>query len=106
MPIAKTARNLTRRQLRYRLYRIQSDDPVEKKDGLKAHFESQDEFDGWHNFGKTWDTGPEGKFPEGHYVAQPLHESLEAAWQRRVLLLAADFPVADEGEDDIDGEDN
>lgn len=91
MPVDGEARRLGRRKLRYRLYRIQSKDPV-VDDGLKAHFESQDEFDGWHNFGITWDTGPSGEWPEGHFVAVPLSESLEAQWQKTMLGLVQDFP--------------
>lgn len=96
MPVKKDVRELGRRKVRYRLYRIQSGDLVDSKDGLKAHFESQDEFDGWHNFGKTWDTGPEGSWPEGHFVAVHLDESLEAQWQKTLLGLVSDFPTDSE----------
>lgn len=99
MPVKKDVRELGRRKVRYRLYRIQSGDLVDPKDGLKSHFESQDEFDGWHNFGVTWDTGGEGEWPDGHFVAVPLEESLEATWQRTLLGLVQDFP-ADAQEDD------
>lgn len=91
VPVDQKTRKLGRRKLRYRLYRIKSGDPV-KKDGLKAHFESQDEFDGWQNFGVTWDVGDEGKWPDGHFAAVPLRESLEATWQRTLLGLAEDPP--------------
>jgi len=98
VPVKKDVRELGRRKVRYRLYRIQAGDLVDSKDGLKAHFESQDEFDGWHNFGVTWDTGDEGEWPEGHFLAVPLAESLEAQWQKTVLGLVKDFPT-DESEE-------
>jgi hypothetical protein len=98
VPVKKDVRELGRRKVRYRLYRIQSGDLVDSNDGLKAHFESQDEFDGWHNFGVTWDTGDEGEWPEGHFLAVPLEESLEAQWQKTVLGLVKDFPT-DESEE-------
>ena len=98
MPVTSDARKLSRRKLRYRLYRIASGDPL-ASDGLKKHFESQDEFDGWHNFGVSWDTGPAGTWPEGHFVAQPLTESLEAQWQRTLLGLVREFPATDDSED-------
>jgi len=106
MPVSKDARNLNRRKLRYRLYRIRSGDSVDPKDGLKAHFESQDNFDGWHNFGITWDVGSEDEWPEGHYVAILLKESLDVTWQRTLLGLAQDPPgfetedSANEGKDE------
>lgn len=92
MPVKKNMRELGRRKLRYRLYRIKTGTPVDSSDGLKSHFESQDEFDGWHNFGITWDTGSEGVWPEGHFVAIPLKESLEQMWQKTVLGLTREFP--------------
>lgn len=101
MPVKKDVRELDRRKVRYRLYRIQSNKPLDAEDGLKSHFESQDEFDGWHNFGVTWDTGDEGDWPEGHFVAVPLVESLEATWQRTLLGLAQDPPGFDDDEDDV-----
>lgn len=96
-------RELGRRKVRYRLYRIKSEDPL-ADDGLKGHFESQPEFDGWHNFGVTWDTGKEGEWPDGHFVAVPLKESLEASWQKTLLGLVEDFPVEDEPEDEPEDE--
>lgn len=92
MPVKKDVRGLGRRKIKYRLYRIQQGDLVDPKDGLKAHFESQDEFDGWHNFSRTWDVGPEGEWPEGHFIAVHLKESLEATWQKTLLGLAQDPP--------------
>lgn len=91
MPVAKDTRELGRRAVRYRLYRIKAGDPL-ATDGLKAHLESQDEFDGWHNFGVTWDVGDEGPWPEGHFVAVHLSESLEAQWQRKLLGLVRELP--------------
>lgn len=96
MPVKKDVRGLGRRKIKYRLYRIQAGSIVDSHDGLKAHFESQDEFDGWHNFGKTWDVGAEGGWPEGHFVAVPLEESLEQTWQKTLLGLAKNPPGFEE----------
>lgn len=104
MPVKKDARGLGRRKLRYRLYRIKTGAPVDPNDGLKQHFESQDEFDGWHNFGVTWDTGSSGEWPEGHFTAVPLAESLEATWQRTLLGLAQDPPGFEDDEPVEEGE--
>lgn len=101
MPVKKDVRELGRRKVRYRLYRIQSEKLVDKNDGLKAHFESQDEFDGWHNFGVTWDVGDESEWPEGHFIAVPLSESLEATWQKTLLGLVQDFPEPELESEDI-----
>lgn len=105
MPVDKEVRKLGRRQLRYRLYRIKTGSPVDPSDGLKSHYESQDEFDGWHNFGETWDTGPEGTWPDGHFIAVPLKESLETTWQRTLLGLAQDPPGFKDGYPIEEGDD-
>ena len=105
MPVDPDTRKLGRRKLRYRLYRIKTGTPLQD-DGLKAHFESQPQFDGWHNFGVTWDTGASGTWPDGHFTAVPLRESLEAAWQKTLLGLVQDLPVVDEvGTDEAESED-
>lgn len=109
VPVDQDVRKLGRRKLRYRLYRIKTGVPIDPSDGLKEHYESQDEFDGWHNFGVTWDTGAAGEWPEGHFLAVPLAESLETTWQKTLLGLAQDPPgfKNDEPiEDDPEGTDD
>lgn len=92
MAIKLAVRKFSRRELRYRLFRIQNDIPVDPEDGLQEYFESQEEFDGWHNFTKTWDVKKEDKWPKGHWEAQPLRKSAEASWNAKLLTLAEDFP--------------
>lgn len=93
MPVDKDVRSFRRRDIRYRLYRIRSGDPV-ADDGLKSHFESQDDFDGWHNFAVTWDVGEEAEWPDGHFVVVRLRQSLQEKWQRTLLGLAEEPPSA------------
>lgn len=81
MPVETDLRDLSRRKVRYLLFRIQNGNPVSEDDGVKGHFESQDEFDGWHNFSKTWDVGAQGAWPEGHWVARPRKRSVWTEWQ-------------------------
>lgn len=97
MPVDMEVRDLSRKDVRYRLYRIKTDPSaqVDPDDGLKDHFESQPEFDGWHNFAVTWDVGAAAAWPDGHFVVVPLKESLETQWQKTLLGLAADPPKAE-----------
>lgn len=99
MPVKKDARALGRSDVRYRLYRIANGNPMEPKDGLQKHFETQDEFDGWQNFSATWDVGPEGEWPDGHFVAVSRARSLAEEWQRTMLGLAQPFPGAEPASD-------
>lgn len=93
MAVNLETRELNRRHLRYRLFRIQNDIPVDPEDGLQGYFEGQRYFDGWHNFNKTWDVGAEGKWPNGHFLAVSLQKSAEDTWNDTLLGLAQDWPV-------------
>jgi len=95
MAIPMELRELSRRKLRYRLYRIQNGNPVDKDDGIKQFFEGQEEFDGWHNFAVTWDVGKEGEFPKGHWVSVSREKSMMEEWQEVVQDLVQDFPTND-----------
>jgi hypothetical protein len=92
MAVKLDVRELNRRKLRYRLFRIQNGIPVDSEDGLQGYFETQPEFDGWHNFNKTWDVGLEGKWPNGHFSAVALKKSYEERWNEKLLELAQDWP--------------
>lgn len=93
MTIPIECRELPRRQLRYRLYRIQIQNPVDEEDGIREFFETQLEFDGWHNFAVTWDVGKEGTFPEGHWIAVKRKKSMLQEWEEVVSKHVQEFPV-------------
>jgi hypothetical protein len=92
MAVKLDVRELNRRKLRYRLFRIQNGIPVDSEDGLQGYFETQAAFDGWHNFNRTWDVGVEGKWPNGHWQTVPLTKSAEERWNEKLLELAQDWP--------------
>ena len=92
MAVKLDIRELDRRKLRYRLFRIQNGIPVDLEDGLQGYFEGQRHFDGWHNFNKTWDVGAESNWPNGHFLAIPLKKSYEESWNEKLLELAQDWP--------------
>lgn len=96
MAVPKKYRNLSRREVRYRLYRIQSGKIVNAQDGIKKFFESQTHFDGWHNFAITWDVGEEDNFPEGHWLVIKRRKSVLQEWEEVVAQHVQEFPV--EGE--------
>lgn len=92
MAISQELRKLSRRKLRYILFRIQNGNPVDGSDDIKTFFEFQDRFDGWHNFTNTWDVGKEGEWPEGHWVAVGTKKSAKDSWDEKMLELVRDFP--------------
>lgn len=98
MAIEKTLRGLSRSELRYRLYRIKNKIEIDPLDGVKEYFEGQDEFDGWHNFTKTWDVGEEAAWPNGHWLAIKRHKSMEQEWNEVLARVAQDF--SDKGDDE------
>lgn len=55
---------MTRRQLRYRLYRIRTANTGGPGHGQTKAFregwEGQEHFDGWENFALTWDVNADG----------------------------------------------
>ena len=79
-------KNLTKKQIRYICFRLQIEDDggnKAKKDSLhlkfvnevKTHMEKQDNFDGWKNFGRTWDVGE-----KAFLVAVLRTSSIESDW--------------------------
>jgi hypothetical protein len=87
--------NLTRHQVRYICFRIQTEatggastEELEFVDEIKAHFEQQADFGGWEKFGKTWDVDE-----KAHLVAVLLKSSLETNWNAEVRKSAKDLPI-------------
>lgn len=97
MAVNLETRALGRRKIRYMLFRIQNEIPVDREDGLREYFEGQLHFDGWHNFNKTWDVGTESTWPNGHFLAVPLKRSAEDKWNDKLLELAQDWPFDQPG---------
>lgn len=89
--------NLTRRQLRYICFRIQSevvDKVAMNREGVlihapdvREHMEEQEYFGGWDKFGKTWDVDE-----KAHFVIVPLKRSLESAWNKVIKKNAKPLP--------------
>ena len=92
MAVKLEVRELNRHYVRYRLFRIQNGIPVDPEDGIKEYFESQPDFDGWHNFNKTWDVGLQAKWPNGHWIVEKKAKSAEQAWNEKLNELAQDWP--------------
>lgn len=53
--ISKEIRSLSSKALRYRLYRIMNNVPLDPFDGVQEFFEKEENFGGWENFAITWD---------------------------------------------------
>ncbi len=73
-----------RRRIRYCLFRLNTEEaegiPVDDiPAGLKKHYESSEEFDGWKNFGVTWDVDDNDPL-----VTVPRYESINEAWDRQI----------------------
>lgn len=95
---------LTRRQVRYICFRLKTaatggesasgDGFLEHADEIKDHFESQDDFDGWKQFGVTWDVGE-----KAHLVAVILKQSHASTWNRILKKEAKPFPSLPISED-------
>ena len=91
---------LTRRQIRYLCFRIQTgatggakakaekEGPMQYVDEVKKHMESQDDFGGWDKFAKTWDVD------EKAYLVVVLRKSsIQSNWNRTLKEEAKEFPV-------------
>lgn len=105
MAVPLKLRELPRRKLRYRLFRIQNGIPLDDSNEIQSYFEGQPAFDGWHNFTVTWDVGHQGKWPNGHWKAAKLRVSAEESWNETLLEYAQDWPLPDLPGMDPDGED-
>ena len=83
---------LVRRNVRYRLFRLQHelthDVPAEVPEGFKEYFEAQKWFDGFENFGVTWDVGdpihPKPRGSEDPLEVVPRYVSVQEEWEEVV----------------------
>ena len=89
---------LTRRQIRYICFRLQIEAEGGNKaqpdklhlrfvDEVKEHMESQEDFDGWKNFGKTWDVGDKAPL-----VVVTRMKSIQSEWNKILKEEAKEFP--------------
>lgn len=85
--LTEDAKKLSRREVRYRLFRIMNGNPVDVEDGIKKHYEAEDCFQGWQNFAISWDIGREEEDPEGHWSAHIIDVSLY--WEHNLTSAKA-----------------
>jgi hypothetical protein len=80
---------MLRRRVRYNLFRLQNEEekgvPADTTpDGFKEFFEAQEWFDGWGNFGKTWDVGdpmePKPRGSDNPLEVVPRYLSIHEEW--------------------------
>ncbi len=91
--------NLTRRQIRYLCFRLQTEieggnKATEEETGImsyvnliKEHLEDQDDFGGWPNFAKTWDVDQKSPL-----VTIRRTNSIHSEWNRVLRKLAKELP--------------
>jgi len=91
---------LTRRQIRYICFRLQTEDAggakakIEKEGVMKyvgevrKHMEGQSEFDSWANFAKTWDVGDKSPL-----VVVVRKESIDTEWNKVLVEEAKELPI-------------
>lgn len=74
-----------RKQTRYWCFRLRTEQELDGRPakgrprGLKPWFEKQAEFDGWENFGATWDVDPENPV-----TAIPRYQTIHEEWDEVV----------------------
>lgn len=78
-----------RRRIRYHLYRLRSEHedlvPATKESKrIGAYYESEQGFDGWLNFARTWDVAHEGSHDR---IVTRLHTE-EQEWNTRLAAIA------------------
>lgn len=90
---------LTRRNIRYICFRLQTEATggvkAEKEvegimqfvDEVRDHMEQQADFDGWNNFGKTWDVGE-----KSFLVAVLRKSSIQSDWNKILKEEAKALP--------------
>lgn len=90
---------LTRRNIRYICFRLQTEatggTKAEKEDEgimqfvdeVRGHMEEQEDFDGWNNFGKTWDVGE-----KSFLVAVLRKSSIQSEWDKVLKDEAKPLP--------------
>jgi len=93
--------NLTRRNIRYICFRIQTEAEGGNKatveetgvmshvEEVKKHMEEQEEFGGWNKFAKTWDIDEKAKL-----VAVNRTSSIQSEWNKVLKKQAKNLPVA------------
>jgi len=89
---------LTRRQIRYICFRIQTEEAggfqldsegfLSSAPELKAHLEGQEDFGGWDKFAKTWDVDEKAPL-----VAVLRTSSIASDWNKEVEKTAKDVAV-------------
>lgn len=93
--------NLTRRQIRYVLFRLMTEADGGAKankekegnmklvDEIRDHFETQDDFGGWSKFAKTWDVDEKAPL-----VAVLRTSSINSDWNNSIKGTTAELPVS------------
>lgn len=94
----KSMRDLTKRNIRYICFRLKdiadggapmtSGGLMEYSDEVKSHMESQSDFGGWNNFGKTWDVDK-----KAFLVVVLRTSSIQSEWDKIVADEAQDLPT-------------
>ena len=102
---------MNRKEIRYLLFRIRSEEEGVSKvgakslpKGFKKGFSTQKKFQGWNNFGVTWDVG--GREPNednphedatsrepSPWVIVMRDESLDAEWNKVLTRVVVPLPV-------------
>jgi hypothetical protein len=80
---------MTRREVRYQLYRIRTSEEggsSHKAKDLKEYYERQKAFTTWSGFARTWDVGDEGY----HYEVVERKYTEEQEWNRELSSLIGD----------------
>ena len=87
-------KKLTRRQVRYQLYRFRTEtlggpkaSKSKRAKALREHFEAQDGFTDWIHFAERWDVGEEGE--HDRLVKRKIGELAE--WNGRLSNLVTDL---------------
>lgn len=93
--------DLTRRNIRYILFRLQTEaaggaKAKEEKTGImklvgkiREHFEEQEDFGGWEKFAKTWDVDEKSPL-----VATKRNSSIQTEWNKILKAEAKELPAS------------
>lgn len=76
-----------RKQVRYMLFRLKTEADGGPKAtsiprGFRPHFKKQEWFDGWENFGVTWDVEAEDPL-----TTRPRYESIHEEWDQQIEAM-------------------
>ena len=97
--MAKKIEDLTRREVRYLCFRLQTEaeggnQATQENEGLmsfvnliKEHLGDQDDFGGWPKFAKTWDVDQKSPL-----VTVKRSNSIHSEWNKVLKSLAKDLP--------------